>query len=209
MPAAPKKNKRRDADFYETPTWCTEALFTHLDIPRDAVVVEPCAGFGAISSVIKEHNPDCKLIQQELIQFRQRNVGLGRWIPIENTKLQQYGDVTFGDFLLDLNVDTTVEYVITNPPFSLAQEFVFTCRKKYPNAEIIMLLPFSFLGSAKRYRWWTQNPPNKFSILSDRPSFTNDGKTDSSVYAWYHWFDNANRELFHAPEFLKKGDEWK
>ena len=190
------KTIRREADFYETPEWCTRALMESLeiDIALSHKIVEPCAGNGAISRVIKEYVPKCTLVQYELNK---------------NKKLEQYGDVTFGDFLKNVRKDRDVNYVITNPPFTYSQEFIDACRTNYPNAEIIMLLPFSFLGSAKRHDWWKKNTPNMFSVLSDRPSFTDDGKTDSSVYAWYRWLYSNEPgccNLCLPPvEFLKRG----
>lgn len=185
------KTKRREADFYETPEWCTRLLLDTFKL-APIKVVEPCAGHGAISRVIKEYFPKCTLVQYELHK---------------NKKLQKYGDVTFGDFLKNVRYDEDVSMVITNPPFTYSQEFIETCRTNYPNAKIIMLLPFSFLGSAKRWRFWVLNKPNKFHVLSNRPSFTENGKTDSSVYAWYQWDSENLPQEFHPPEFLIKGGE--
>jgi len=196
------KTKRRDADFYETPEWCTRALLDSYPIDSNSVIVEPCAGHGAISRVIKEYYPECTLVQYELNR---------------NKKLEKISTVEFGDFLKQdglisvgnsLKTDprcSLVDYVITNPPFTYAQEFITNCRLIYPNAEIIMLLPFSFLGSDKRHGWWKQNTPNKQTVLSTRPSFTNDGKTDSSVYAWYHWFNEARKNIFLPMTFVRRG----
>jgi len=195
MPSAPKKNKRREADFYETPEWCTRALLDSLkeEINPNTRIIEPCAGHGAISRVIKEYFPQCTLVQYELNR---------------NNKLHEYGDATFGDFFKNVKYDESVSMVITNPPFTYSQEFIDTCKENYPNAVIIMLLPFSFLGSAKRYEWWLNNKPNKFYVLSDRPSFTNDGNSDSSVYAWYRWNPtNSSGAVFYPPEFLRRGDK--
>lgn len=183
MPSSPKKTKRREADFYETPEWCTRALLdTFKLIPK--TVVEPCAGYGAISRVVKEYFPSCNLIQYELN---------------ENDKLSQYGHIIWGDFLKNVQYDEMVSLVLTNPPFTYSQEFITTCRKNYPNADIIMLLPFSFLGSKKRHKWWIDNTPSSIRVLSDRPSFTNDGKTDSSVYGWFS-FNGVQNPI----EFLSK-----
>jgi hypothetical protein len=50
------KSKRRDGDFYETPAWCVKKLMEQLEI-RNVMgggILEPCAGRGAIVSVINE-----------------------------------------------------------------------------------------------------------------------------------------------------------
>ena len=191
MPSA-TKTKRREADFYETPEWCTRALLDSYPIDPKSTIVECCAGHGAISRVLKEYYPQCNLIQYELNK---------------NKKLKKYGHVIWGDFLENCVYSEEVNYVITNPPFTLSLEFITKCRENYPNAEIIMLLPFSFLGSAKRHDWWLENIPNKFSVLSDRPSFTNNSKTDSSTYSWIHWFNMYRNNIQLPMSFLSRNKE--
>ena len=86
-----------------------------------------------------------------------------------------------GDFLAD---KTTREFIITNPPFALAQEFVsHALRHSY---ETMMLLRLNFLGSQKRRDWWQLNEPSALFVLSSRPDFT-DGGGDSCEYAWFYW----------------------
>jgi len=187
MPSAPKA-ERREADFYETPEWCTRALMEFLFHYIEGYnIIEPCAGHGAISKIIKEYHPECTMIQYELNR---------------NKKLQKYGDVTFGDFFKNSVYDESIDAVITNPPFTYSLEFIDTCRKNYPLADVTMLLPLSFLGSQKRNLWWKKNKPNRMIYLSDRPSFTGDGKTDSSVYAWYQWYEKAHAPIFQTPVSL-------
>ena len=79
-----------------------------------------------------------------------------------------------------------VDLILTNPPFSLAQEFIehsMAC-----STTVIMLLRINFLGSQARYDFWSQFPPDGLVILSKRPSFTGKG-TDSIDYAWFIWSD--------------------
>ena len=79
-----------------------------------------------------------------------------------------------------------VDLIFTNPPFSLAQEFIEHSMMFAPT--VIMLLRINFLGSQKRYDFWQQFPPDGLCILSKRPSFTGTG-TDSIDYAWFIWSD--------------------
>lgn len=86
-----------------------------------------------------------------------------------------------------------VDAVITNPPYSMAQEFV---EKALEDADVvIMLLRLGFLESMKRWEWWQDNPIDHLIVLSKRPSFTEDNKTDGSGYAWFVWDRKCKLDL--------------
>lgn len=89
-----------------------------------------------------------------------------------------------------------VDCILTNPPYSLAQEFV---EKAHKDAEvIIMLLRLGFLESTKRKEFWDKYPLDHLVTLSKRPSFTEDGKTDGAGYAYFIW-DKNNRLGLDSP----------
>lgn len=86
-------------------------------------------------------------------------------------------------------------YLITNPPFSLADKFILKAKEIVTN-KFAMLLPLSYLHGKRRYdKIWT----DKIFPLSDVYVFTRypllgdplreDGKykTGMMVYAWYVW----------------------
>lgn len=76
------------------------------------------------------------------------------------------------------------DLIITNPPFSLAMEFL---QKSLQEADtVVYLLRLNFLGSQKRKAFWQANRPSHILVLSKRPSFTGGG-TDSIEYAWFCW----------------------
>ncbi|WP_436663579.1 hypothetical protein ACOALA_13645 [Alicyclobacillus acidoterrestris] len=82
------------------------------------------------------------------------------------------------------------DFIITNPPFSLAQEFV---EKSLTLANcVIMLLRLNFLASGKRKEFWEKHPPTAIHVLTKRPSFTGTG-TDATDYAWFVW-DTTGRQ---------------
>lgn len=93
-----------------------------------------------------------------------------------------HSEITEGNDFFDWN--GSVDLILTNPPFSLAQSFI-DHSLKHANT-VIMLLRINFLGSVSRYEWWNNNKPTSMYILSKRPSFTGTG-TDSIDYAWYAW----------------------
>jgi len=89
--------------------------------------------------------------------------------------------------------DDKTGLIFTNPPFSIAQEFI---EHSLPRSKcVVMLLRINFLGSKKRYDFWQKNKPDAIYVLSKRPSFTGKG-TDATEYAWFVW---------QQEEFVKPG----
>jgi hypothetical protein len=85
--------------------------------------------------------------------------------------------------------------IITNPPYSIAQEFIEKCFEiANQETEIIMLLRLAFLESKKRYEFWQKHPVNELYILSERPSFTGKG-TDATAYAWFVWNGSDKQKI--------------
>lgn len=93
-----------------------------------------------------------------------------------------YTEITEGTDFFEWN--NSVDLIFTNPPFSLAQEFI-DHSTKHANT-VFMLLRLNYLGAIKRYEWWKANPPVALYVLSKRPSFTGSG-TDATDYAWFVW----------------------
>ena len=89
------------------------------------------------------------------------------------------------DFLKDIKRRACI---VTNPPFSLAEEFAMNANLVSPL--VYMLLPLGFLASQKRREFWQRYPLSALFPLSQRPSFTDDGKTDACDYAWFFWDRN-------------------
>ena len=107
----------------------------------------------------------------------------------ENKLCKIYNDVRIGDCL---NYNTYYDVVITNPPYSIAEEIITHYLEVVKPRETIMLLRLAFLESKKRYEFWQKHPVNKLYILSQRPSFTGKG-TDATAYGWFVW-DGTNKQ---------------
>lgn len=94
-----------------------------------------------------------------------------------------YAELSEGIDYLETQRDYA-DLIVTNPPFSVALEFL---EKSLEEARTVAyLLRLNFLGSQKRKKFWQENPPTHIFVLSKRPSFTGKG-TDSTEYAWFVW----------------------
>jgi hypothetical protein len=108
MSATNRGAKRAQRDAYPTPTWCTEAIVRQIVWGPEPWVFEPCAGDGSISEVLRSMHLSEQLSENDI-----------DWD--EGYDFLDYGDVG----------STRFDFIITNPPFSLAQEFV-TSRWRLP-----------------------------------------------------------------------------
>lgn len=67
-------------------------------------------------------------------------------------------------------VDFNTDLIITNPPFSIALEFLEKSLKEAKT--VVYLLRLNFMGSQKRKEFWQKNPPSHLFTLSERPCFS-------------------------------------
>lgn len=164
MSATGRATQRNAYDAYSTPKHCTEAICSQLVWSKDAWILEPCSGEGAISQILKRYAED-RVLELDI----QRGY----------------------DFLeMDMSVYGRFDMVLTNPPFTLAQEFI---EKSLTIANcVVMLLRLNFLASSKRKEFWQKHPPTAVHVLTRRPSFTGKG-TDACDYAWFVW-DSTGRQ---------------
>jgi len=146
---------RHPQDYYKTPEWCYEALQDLIDWERVRSFLEPCCGDGRIV----------------------------RWVnKQEHVRIFQYGDIPQYDYFTHMY--DSAHLCLTNPPYSLAEQFV---RKSITDNQCtIMLLRLGFLASQGRYQLFKTYPITGLYVLSRRPSFIN-GRTDNSEYAWFAW----------------------
>lgn len=182
MSATNRGTVRATADFYATPEKVIHNLLNHYKI-KDGEILEPSAGNGNFTKVIKEREGDKVFITS--LELREE----------ESENLKEYSDnVIITDFL---KFKTNKKYgtIIGNPPYSLAMEFIEHCFEiGDENTEIIMLLRTAFLESKKRYDFWQKHPVNGLYVLSQRPSFTGHG-TDATSYAFFVWNNSGKQEI--------------
>jgi len=162
---------RHPDDFYETPPWCVEAIVPYL--PRGRRGLDPACGDGAILDELKAHRVCDGLLGIE--------IDAGRATVARNGG----HEVILDDALDNVAVWSQAELVVMNPPYKLAFDFVKRANQE-EGMVTFALLRLGFLASRKRSYWLRENTPSVF-VLPKRPSFTANGKTDHSDYAWMAW----------------------
>ena len=132
--------KRHESDFYPTPANVTCALLDFLELPIGTTIWEPACGEGHMAEVMRDYG-------YEVIA----------------TDLQQGDDfLTSGDYNCD--------WIITNPPFSIADQFIQRCvRSGRPFA---LLLKSQYWHAKSRLGLFRNNPPTFVCQLTWRPDFT-------------------------------------
>jgi hypothetical protein len=161
-------------DFFPTPPWATRALLTEVlsvDFVRKSVW-EPAAGEGHMAEVLGERFG-------EVFASDVHDYGKG------------YAISSFVGQGPDVAADRVVDWIITNPPFNLASEFLHRGLRDAAEG-VALLLRTSWLEGGKRYREiFKSNPPSVVAIFSERvPMVAKRWDPDASSatsYAWFVW----------------------
>ena len=159
-------------DFFPTPPFATRALYEYPlkgVIKSSDVVYEPCAGIGAMADVIKEYND--KVITSDIKDYGYK---------LDHNK----------DFLTE-GFDVKCDWIITNPPYNLATEFIL---KSLDSADkgVAMLLRTQFIETKGRYEKLFSNKP--FSIMAQfvervgmKYAVVDEKAASATPYAWFIW----------------------
>jgi hypothetical protein len=116
-------------DNFPTPPWAVRALLEHViryDIHKGMSCLEPACGNGHMSTVLKE--------------------GFDKVI---SSDIRDYGNHKVRDFLSGANIPIT-DWIITNPPFCLAQEFALRAIK-ISRIGVALFTRTAFIESVGRY----------------------------------------------------------
>jgi hypothetical protein len=159
--------KRKPSDLYETHYSLTREFLkaTNLRWATNLTISDPCAGNGAIIKVLQEEG------FQNIISHDIMTDGV--------------------DFLQD---NTQVDYIFSNPPYSLANEFILHAKEVCH--KFAFLLPLTYLQGSYRYNhiWGDQKFSlesvwvfNRFPMLG--VSLREDGlfPTGMQAMAWFLW----------------------
>lgn len=162
-------------DFFPTPPWATRALCEWLrqDLHplADETAWEPACGQGHMARSLREY-------------FR----------AVITTDVHDYGYGAVEDFLFS-GTKRRCDWLITNPPFRLAQQFVLKAQS-VAELGIAMLVRTVFLESGQRWQeMYRHNPPSDVLIFCERVPMLK-GRLDprassATSYAWFVWRKNA------------------
>jgi tRNA1(Val) A37 N6-methylase TrmN6 len=165
---------RRENDAYYTPNFLIYSFFNKEYILLKGVVLEPCAGQGAISNFLRQKYPEITIETNDLDPTLKMNLN---YDCRDLLKLPQQYD-----------------WIITNPPFNQAHEIIPLAYERATKG-IIMLLRLTYLEPcANRKQWLKEHPPN-ILVVNKRVSFTGNGKSDSCTTAWFVWLKDSNKTL--------------
>lgn len=159
-------------DDFPTPPWATRALIEHIiasdeDLSTQSCL-EPACGAGHMAKVLKEYFGE-----------------------VRSSDAYDYGYATVRDYLTYPYETNAVDWVITNPPFRLAEEFVLRSLQ-VARRGVAILARTVFLESKGRYdRIFRENPPTIFAQFVERVPMVK-GRLDRNAstatgYAWLLW----------------------
>ena len=186
------KNDRVDYDFYATDPIAVQKLLTKYSI-NGSEILEPCVGNGNIANAISKFYTNKPNITGIDI--------VDRGYP--NTIVHNY---------LTWETDKKFDCIITNPPFSLAKEFVEKSmpllndgydEDGYPNGQLIMFLKIQFLEGAKRKELFEKYPPKYIYVFRNRMATWNNGEpldpngkrwATTMCHAWFVWEKGSTSE---------------
>ena len=170
------KNQRVEHDFYATDPLAVEMLMDKYEF-NQGNFLEPCVGNGNISGVIKNRFPNSSITGVDIVD-------------------RGYPNTIVGDFLTYVT-NERYDNIITNPPFSLAKEFLEKSMELLnKNGKIAMFLKIQFLEGMKRTEMFEKYPPRYIYVFTKRMATWNNGEQFDSngkrwattmCHAWFIW----------------------
>ena len=169
-------NGRVNDDFYATNPADTIAFLELIDSEYDlthANILEPSAGQGHITNVLKERYPGSSIVGRDLVDRGNSDIE-------PNV-----------DFLKDTRKEN-FDYVITNPPFNIAREFIDTALTK--SDKVFMFAKLQFLEGRARKEWFQTVPLKYVYVYSYRANPWRNGESrdqngkrwaSTMAFAWY------------------------
>jgi hypothetical protein len=168
---AQRVEPRNSRDDFPTPPWATRALLEHVLTKSDwtgRTCMEPACGAGHMAKVLKEYFPQ-----------------------VSASDAYGYGYGSIRDFLRHPLETDSVDWIVTNPPFRLSEEFVARALR-VASRGVAILARTTFIESVGRYRnLFSSHPPMVFAQFSERVPMVK-GRLDrhastATSYGWLVW----------------------
>ena len=187
------KEDRVENDFYATDPEAVNKLLLKYGI-NGTKVLEPCVGNGNIANTVSKF-------------YTAKNIK----ITGVDIKDRGYPNTIVHDFLT-WETDEKFDCVITNPPFSLAKEFIEKSMSLlndgydedgYPNGQLIMFLKIQFLEGVKRKELFDKYPPKYIYVFRNRMATWKEGEpldpkgkkwATTMCHAWFVWEKGSTSE---------------
>jgi hypothetical protein len=183
-------------EFFPTPPWATRAWAHHvlpwLDDREGLTAWDPCCGEGHMALALADY-----------------------FAEVEASDIFSYGFGAVGDFLHHA-VDYQTDWIVFNPPFSLAIEFVLTALEKARRG-VAVLARVAFAEGEERYRkLFAVRPPTRIAYYVERvPMHAGRWVIDGSsatAYAWFCWKKDAVPAapiwIPKSRKLLSRHDDW-
>lgn len=184
------KNERVENDFYATNPKAVKMLLSRYDLFGQNIL-EPCVGQGHIVEAIKDF-------------YGNR----GRTYTCLDMVDRGYPNTIVQDFLT-WQTDKKFKGIITNPPFSLAKEFVEKGMELLDDdGQMAMFLKIQFLEGEKRRELFKKFPPKYIYVFEKRMATWNQGQefdidektgkkkkwATTMCHAWFVWEKGSTTE---------------
>jgi methylase of polypeptide subunit release factors len=169
---------RVENDFHATPIPATIALLKYEQFTGR--ILEPVCGQGHIIKAIKQWNPAVDVYGVDIVQ---------------RADIFNLGLLEKGDFLNSGILEGEYENVITNPPFSLAQQFVEEALR-IASEKVAIFCKIQFLEGQARKEMFENTNLKKVYVFSKRVSPLRNGKeldetgkpwASTMCFAWFVW----------------------
>ena len=182
-----RHEKKDSLDYFPTPPWATRALFQSVILPMgfvhyNDVCLEPACGGGHMVKVLQEY-----------------------FDKVESCDIADYGQDRIADFL-SKDVEQECDFIITNPPFNLAEEFVIKALSMTRKLVAVFARTQFMEGIGRYERLFKPNPPTIIAQFTERVPIVK-GRLSATAstatsYAWFVWRtdqDNDQTQLVWIP----------
>lgn len=161
---------REQNDYYATPPIAVEELLKREKFSK--YILEPAVGGGSIAEVMKSHG---HIVQSMDIVDR----------GYEGTEVRDFLQTSKNDLICSPDI-------ITNPPYSIATEFVeHALDISMDSVKVAMLLKIQFLETKKRLTLFRKYPPKFIYVFTNRIACAKNGnfngESSAVCYAWFVW----------------------